>query len=162
MHGLFNLEFENAFSHSRIPNRKVRASLQSGQCSGETVVGCHEVRRIFDQGCSMSNIRSDAPVGMWTCPHQVLTVTLTLSQPGGRLCPPYTAVHTKFRKPQAHLGINANQVRAGGVVPKYVLWDCGPTISNNGCVKHFYSGTSFCDICCINYHCGSVMRKCFS
>ena len=24
------------------------------------------------------------------------------------------------------------------------------------------SGTSFCDIWCINYHCGSVMRKCFS
>jgi len=44
----------------------------------------------------------------------------------------------------------------------YVLWDCGPRIRNNGCVKHFESGTRFCDICCINYNCGNAMRKCFS
>ena len=40
-----------------------------------------------------------------TFPHQVLAVTLTLSQSGGggRLCPPYSSIHTKFWKPQARL-----------------------------------------------------------
>ena len=30
---------------------------------------------------------SGTPVGMWTCPHQVLAATLTLSQPGCRIMP---------------------------------------------------------------------------
>ena len=39
-----------------------------------------------------------------TCPHQFLTATLTLSQPGGQIMPTlYTGVHTKFWKPQARL-----------------------------------------------------------
>ena len=41
--------------------------------------------------------RACGHVDKGTCPHQVLAATLTLSQPrGGRLCPPYTGVHTKF------------------------------------------------------------------
>ena len=43
-----------------------------------------------------------APVGMWTCPHQVLAATLTLSQPEGRgadyaqqyWCPPQVSKAT--------------------------------------------------------------------
>ena len=42
-----------------------------------------------------------------TCPHQVLAVTLTLSQPGGQIMPTlYTGVHTKFWKPHARLKYN--------------------------------------------------------
>ena len=41
------------------------------------------------------------------CGHVDVAATLTLNQPGGgRLCPPYTGVHTKFWKPQAHLMID--------------------------------------------------------
>ena len=47
--------------------------------------------------------RACGPVDVGTCPHQLLAATLTLSQPGGLLCPPYTGVHTKFWKPQARL-----------------------------------------------------------
>jgi len=44
----------------------------------------------------------------------------------------------------------------------YILWDCGPTIRNNGCLKHLNSGTNFCDVCCINKWCGNMMPKCFT
>ena len=38
--------------------------------------------------------RTCGHVDVGTCPHQVLAATLTLSQPGGRLCPPYILVST--------------------------------------------------------------------
>ena len=43
---------------------------------------CEAVENAFDQVLHVSYNNSGAPVGMWTCPHQVLAATLTLSQPG--------------------------------------------------------------------------------
>ena len=58
----------------------------------------------WDCGKRSCNRRTCGHVDVETCPHQILEVTLTLIQPGGgRFCPPYTDVPTKFWKPQARL-----------------------------------------------------------
>merc|ERR1719319_2079064 len=108
MLGIDAFDFEEPIS-GRI--KRVGCTMADGE---KIKIGCHEVKGICDQGCSMDNAR-------YRCDP---------TRPGRTSC-------------------------------AYILWDCGPKISNNGCIKHFYSGTMTCHVCCKAYNCGSDMPKCF-